>query len=322
MQAPTDLHGCPLALQPPRAASPVTRRLNRVLLHTNPAERTVSARVPRSAGVSTCSRHVATSAQRELYRSRGYIVVKGLVPEDELRQLSHKVDRVLDGELRPSLAWRGALPQHFQVSWEPAMESREDLERRARIRFVFGMARHDPFFRKFNRSPALCGLIASLFGSSGVQNLFGDQLFCKPPGGVQAAMHQDTAFWPATTPTTMNLWVAIDPATTQNGCMHVIPGTHRCSFPHRDDPVQSHILDEGQVDMSRQIAVEMGPGDALFMDSGLVHRSYDNHSRKSRRAIGCVFGSADMELTGGEWRAEPYATRSADFEMIDIVGDE
>ena len=70
--------------------------------------------------------------------------------------------------------------------------------------------------------------------------------------------------------------------------------------------------------MSQLVAIEMDPGDALFMDSGLVHRSYDNHSQRSRRAIGCVFGSADMELTGEEWREEPHVQRAEDFEAINL----
>eukprot|EP01043_Picozoa_sp_COSAG02_P040927 COSAG02_NODE_3351_length_6887_cov_19.626547_2_plen_310_part_00 len=299
-------------------------RLKCLLMHVHqkPAA-AVTAEQPLSGGgnVSACASSCTTVSceQHWLYRSRGYIVIKGLIPKEELRELSQNVDRILDGELRPSLPWRGTLPQQFRVSWEPGLQAREDLERRARIRFVFGMARHDPFFRNFNRSPTLCGIMASLFRSNGVQNLFGDQLFCKPPnGGVQAAMHQDTAFWPRTSPTTMNLWVAIDSATEQNGCLHVIPGTHRCRLPHRDDPVQSHILDERQVDISQLVPIEMGPGDVLFMDSGLVHCSYDNHSRNSRRAIGCVFGSADMELTGSEWLEEPYNARPAEFERIDL----
>ena len=315
----------PIPHPPSRAPSGTRsiRRLNRVLRHARPAaalpareEATWSS----SAGSSLSGGHAASREQRELYRSRGYVVIKGLIPNDQLRELSEKADRILDGELRPSLPWRDKLPEQFGVSWEPAMEAREDLERRARIRFVFGMARHDSFFREFNRSSALCGIMASLFESSGVKNLFGDQLFCKPPnGGVQAAMHQDTAFWPQTTPTTMNLWVAIDPATKENGCLHVIPGSHRHGvLPHRDDPVQSHIIDDSQVDMSQLIAIEMDPGDALFMDSGLVHRSYDNHSQRSRRAIGCVFGSADMEMTGEEWREEPHVQQAEDFEVMNL----
>jgi phytanoyl-CoA hydroxylase len=322
----------PIPHPPSRAPSGTRsiRRLNRVLRHARPAaaaqggghleQHWEEATWSSSAGSSLSGSHAASREQRELYRSRGYVVIKGLIPNDQLRELSEKADRILDGELRPSLPWRDKLPEQFGVSWEPAMEAREDLERRARIRFVFGMARHDSFFREFNRSSALCGIMASLFESSGVKNLFGDQLFCKPPnGGVQAAMHQDTAFWPQTTPTTMNLWVAIDPATKENGCLHVIPGSHRHGvLPHRDDPVQSHIIDDSQVDMSQLVAIEMDPGDALFMDSGLVHRSYDNHSQRSRRAIGCVFGSADMELTGEEWREEPHVQRAEDFEAINL----
>lgn len=273
---------------------------------------------PLAAHSSLAAHPVASEQQRGLYASRGYIVVAGLISHDELVGLSRNIDSILDGNLRPSLPWRGNQPpEHFPLAWEPGKNDREDIPRRDRIRFIFGMARHDPFFRAFNRSSKLCGMMASLFESSGVQNLFGDQVFAKPPNGVEAAMHQDTAFWPRTVPNAMNLWVAIDPATIENGCLYVIPGSHRSELPHHDDPIQSHILDDSKVDMTQLQPIEMKPGDTLFMDSGLVHRSYTNRSAHRRRAIGCVFGSSDMKLVGECWRSEPYLERQADFEPIE-----
>ena len=56
--------------------------------------------------------------------------------------------------------------------------------------------------------------------------------------------------------------LAIDPATKQNGCLHIIPRSHRTDLPHARDPVQSWVLEDGAVDMAAQIAVELQPGDA------------------------------------------------------------
>jgi hypothetical protein len=68
--------------------------------------------------------------------------------------------------------------------------ARLDLPRRDRVRHLFGLHKHSPVFRAFNRSPAVCGVLCELFGSGGVYNMFGDMVFVKPPnGGVRIGKH-------------------------------------------------------------------------------------------------------------------------------------
>ena len=59
-------------------------------------------------------------------------------------------------------------------------------------------------------------------------------------------------------------------------------------LPHQDHPIQGHILHDHQVEMERQIPIELDPGDVMFFDRGLVHRSSPNHSDRCRRAYGAV----------------------------------
>ena len=81
---------------------------------------------------------------------------------------------------------------------------------------------------------------------------------------------QDTAFWPKLAPNAINFWLAIDPATAANGCIHLVPRSHHLELPHHDDPLHNHVLREEQADVARQVAIELEPGDALFFDSGIV----------------------------------------------------
>jgi ectoine hydroxylase len=111
--------------------------------------------------------------------------------------------------------------------------------------------------------------------------------------------HQDYGYWyqnGVLFPLLTSVFIAVDPATRENGCMQVIPHSHNVG---RLD----HVLtgDQAGADMERvnEIAkrlpvlhVEMEPGDALFFHCNLLHRSDQNRSENSRWSMICCFNAA------------------------------
>jgi len=230
----------------------------------------------------------------EQYEQEGYVIVHDLLPEKEFQKLDEMIDRLLDGEIKPETSYDGELPEEFYTFWEPNLKDRTDLPRRQRIRLMSWMAYHHSYFWKLVSHPAIVEVVAEIWGT-GVQ-LFSDTVFMKPARhGIEAAMHQDTAFWPKIRPNAVNFWMAVDPATVENGCLHIIPGSQGEDLPHHDDPVQRWYLKDEQVDLSRQIPLELPPNSAVFMDSALVHRSYPNRSDHSRRSMTAVYVSSQVE---------------------------
>lgn len=256
-----------------------------------------------------------TSTPRQrLYREQGYIIVENLLPPADFQRLDEMIDRLLDGELKPAVPYQDKLPESFYTFWEPGLKDRVDLPRRQRVRLMSWMGFHHPYFWQVNSHPAIVSVVAELFGT-GVK-LFSDTVFMKPARhGIEAAMHQDTAFWPRLRPNALNFWLAVDRATRDNGCLHLIPGTHHHDLPHDADPVQRWILPEERVDVSRQIAMELPPNAALFMDSALVHRSYPNRSDHSRRAWTAIYVSDQVEHLE-PWNIE-YQFKSIPLERTD-----
>jgi ectoine hydroxylase-related dioxygenase (phytanoyl-CoA dioxygenase family) len=181
------------------------------------------------------------------------------------------------------------------------------------------MCHHHPYFKALVRHPAIYDVVAGLY-ESGVR-VFSDTLFMKPARhGIEAAPHQDTAFWPKLRPNAMNFWMAIDAATVKNGCLHVVPGTHARDLPHQKDPVQGNMLREDQFEVTRQVPIELEPGGAIFFDSALIHRSYANRSDRSRRAYTVVYGAENQEHVE-PWRVQTLAgkTPQYEFELIEPV---
>ena len=121
-------------------------------------------------------------------------------------------------------------------------------------------------------------------------NAFGE---IRHVAGVDAGFPQDTAYFDwLPLGGIVGCWIALDPATVENGCMQVIPGTHLegpvAHFHHRD----CQIADE-RVQVHRAVAVPLAPGGVLFF-SGLIHHGTPpNYSTDRRRALQFHYAAAN-----------------------------
>jgi chlorinating enzyme len=153
---------------------------------------------------------------------------------------------------------------------------------------VFKLHR-DTVFADFCRAPEVTDLVASLIGSERL-DCFLSQFIFKNPGAWGQPWHQDSVYFPfePARPIT-GAWLAVSEATLTNGCLHVLPGSHR-------EPVHEHVSDRrpganyGYIeivdhDMAAAVPVLMDPGDLLLFDSHLMHRSTDNESDGIRAAM-------------------------------------
>lgn len=123
--------------------------------------------------------------------------------------------------------------------------------------------------------------------------LFASHFICKPKGnGQRVPWHEDSHYWSTmiTPMEVVTVWLAIDPSTTLNGCMNIIPRTHNTGkqgFSDYDDltPGEAVFNDEikaAQRDPSKAIAIELEPNQASLHDGRLIHGSAPNTSNIRR----------------------------------------
>ena len=115
-------------------------------------------------------------------------------------------------------------------------------------------------------------------------------LFFKPPGLQGQAWHQDERFIPTRDRSLIGAWIAVDDADIENGCLWVLPGSHRTGqlWPTRDHgrPDLFDPTDESYgFDDEGAIAVEVKAGTVVFFNGYLLHRSLPNRSNRSRMAL-------------------------------------
>lgn len=162
-----------------------------------------------------------------------------------------------------------------------------EANRPGEVSKIFKLHR-DPVFEAFARRDDLLELLAGLMAPE--LDVFLSQFIFKTPGAWGQPWHQDSYYFPFDPPRpVVGAWLAVTEATLENGCLHVLPGSHH-------EPVHEHVRDRrpganyGYVeiidhDLAGSVPVLMQPGDLLLFDSHLMHRSTDNVSDGIRGAI-------------------------------------
>jgi len=122
----------------------------------------------------------------------------------------------------------------------------------------------------------------------------------KPPdGGSEKPWHQDKAYFDvALDAPVVGVWIALDEATAENGCMHVVPGSHRGGPVVHFDRRDWQICDT-DVQVDEDVMVPLAPGGALLFDGLVHHGTPPNRSEARRRALQFHYTAADAEWVEG-----------------------
>jgi hypothetical protein len=124
--------------------------------------------------------------------------------------------------------------------------------------------------------------------------LWTSQFFLKEAGAGKAiGWHSDGRYWEGYLDPVdvVSLWVALDRSDAGNGCLHVVPGSHRRRdyryVPREDDsdPFFPVAVDPGEIDPAAAVPIELDRGEFVMFDAWLVHGSEANRSERPRRGF-------------------------------------
>jgi phytanoyl-CoA hydroxylase len=131
------------------------------------------------------------------------------------------------------------------------------------------------------------------------------QLMMKAPRqGFTAPWHQDFAFFPHSKAEILACTVAIDDATLENGCIHVIPGSHRLGLINhynREGVFTEIVQDHSAFDERTEVALTAKAGSVIFWHSLTLHRSHPNRTEKPRRALVIEYKNPAHRLLTGSF---------------------
>jgi ectoine hydroxylase len=220
---------------------------------------------------------VITDEQVRAYQENGFVLVHGMLSRDEVGLLGRaaREDRVLD--------------QHSF--------GRGDGEG-GTVRLALWNHPGDSIYGTVARCESIVGSAEKLLGGE-VYHYHSKMIMKDAKVGGAWAWHQDYGYWYQNAvlfPLLCSAFIAIDPATKENGCLQVIRGSHRLG---RIDHVLTGDQAGAQMERVNEILkrlelvhVEMEPGDTLFFDCNLLHRSDQNHSDHPRWSMICCYNAA------------------------------
>jgi phytanoyl-CoA hydroxylase len=215
-----------------------------------------------------------TDAQCETYQERGFLLVKGFVPTDEVDDIRLEIDGLHD-----ALAKRDGV-DGLGLTWEDLPEGQPP-----RIRQLMGSQNISAGIRRLAESPRLMGAAQDLLGEP--VELFHSKLMMKPAyKGSFTPWHSDWGYWKHTfsRPAQMNAFLAIDASTLENGCIRYVPGSHHDFIEHQmfESNAGFNIGLPGDIDAFDNEPLVMEPGDVAFHGSITIHASEGNQSDHSR----------------------------------------
>ena len=149
-------------------------------------------------------------------------------------------------------------------------------------------------FLELAMHPPIVDLVEQLIGPDII--LWGCHVFCKPASeGFETPWHQDGHYWPIRPLATCTVWVALEPSTIDNGCLRVIPGSHRDKALHehlhedRNDLTLNQRMADGTFDESQAVDLELQPGEMSMHDVYMIHGAKANTSTQRRTGVALRF---------------------------------
>lgn len=225
---------------------------------------------------------VLSDEQVRFFVDQGYLVVPGLVSKEEIQELITDTVKVA----------RGGYPC-AEITPAPAEMSDEQVLQQ--ILCIHQPHYISPTMEKYVRHPGLCGVLSQTCAAhlpywDGSVKCMQSMLFVKPPGFQGQAWHQDEVYIPTRDRSLIGAWIAIDDATVENGCLWIVPGSHRTGFAYpqaaHENPEEFDFAPESYgFDDSLEIPVEVKSGSVVFFNGYLLHRSKRNRSRNSYRRV-------------------------------------
>jgi ectoine hydroxylase-related dioxygenase (phytanoyl-CoA dioxygenase family) len=164
---------------------------------------------------------------------------------------------------------------------------------------------NDPFWLRLVSDNRLLD-IAEMFIGPNIA-LFASHYIAKPPfDGQPVLWHQDGSYWPLDPMEVVTLWLAVDDATPENGCMRVIPGSHKLDLQEmrRRDDVQSVLsssIDDSYVDESKAVDCVLSSGGVEVHHPNIIHGSQANYSPKRRAGLTIRYIPASTRITIPDW---------------------
>jgi len=223
---------------------------------------------------------ILTDQQINRYQEDGCLVVRNFLDDSERKNLLEAINTAVDTMGKQKIAGPNA---------------RDFLEKEGFYDKVFlqrlNLWKISPFIHDMFTGQALGKMLRKLANVEALR-IWHDQTLQKMPWANATAWHLDNPYWSFHSRHAITVWIALDDATVQNGCMHYLPGSHKLArYDNTDlDENMSGLFDVyPEFSEIEPVIGEMKAGDAGFHNGLTAHAAGANMTPYPRRAMTCAY---------------------------------
>jgi ectoine hydroxylase-related dioxygenase (phytanoyl-CoA dioxygenase family) len=231
----------------------------------------------------------------DFWNENGYYVLENALSSEEIAELRAETARICAGEVSEI---HGTTPR---------LEGESDDDVLRRVLCIHFPHKISPLMHDALAHPASVDVLTSVIGPN--VKAMQSMLFIKAAGKPGQAWHQDEDYIPTRDRSLCGAWIALDDATIENGCLWIIPGSHKPGILwdqewHADSRFDCALESQNfPYSEDEAIPVEVKAGAIVFFNGYTLHRSLPNRAKSGyRRALVNHYMSAESFLP---WVAGP-----------------
>lgn len=223
------------------------------------------------------------ASYKEYFVKNGFVLIKHLFTPEEAEELKREAAAVM--------AKNGVANQ---------------------VGVFLGFASESSLFKEAARKPALTNVLKEIIGDYVI--FLNDKIVFKNAStDFGSPWHQDYPYWNGSHK--YSVWIALDDATRENGCLRVIPGSHLTGVINHDgkaadDKGFESRLNETDVDKTKIVDLQVSRGDAIVFHDLLIHASYPNTSGTDRWALISTYKDGTKEDPVYPWAKAAFTVSS------------
>jgi len=223
-----------------------------------------------------------TANLAQAYAENGYIVVRNLFNEQEVGKYKEEARKVID--------------------------EKQNLGKVGNEGVYVGMAIASPVFKEAAGHPALAEALKAIIGNDVV--FLSDKIVYKDAAkDFGSPWHQDHAYWFGSNK--VSVWVPLDDATPENGCLRIVPGSHLLGTAHHGGDSSDGLgfinrLNAEEIEAMNVVDMPVSRGDVIIFHDLLYHASYPNTSGRDRWALISTYKDGTKEDPAYSWAGAAF----------------
>ncbi|MFD0793115.1 phytanoyl-CoA dioxygenase family protein [Mucilaginibacter litoreus] len=224
-------------------------------------------------------------AQIDFYQENGFVVIEDFLDPEELDQWRDTVMKAI--AQRKGLKIPG---KAGKVGEDDGINN--DAEYFSKVfDQMINLWQTDDSVKELMFNPAIGQMAARLAGVDGIR-IWHDQALFKKPWANPTSWHLDTPFWSFSDRKALSIWIALDDATLENGCLFFVPGSHKLTgFENPGIGKNMDSIFEYYPNMRHMpsVAATMKAGSCSFHNGLTIHGANANMTSGFRRAMTCAY---------------------------------